>query len=179
MPTQSSSSIVSRLAVAASIAALSLSATAETRYWTVTSGESAQFGDTASWDPAPDSMSDVGGDTFIINKGTNNVALLASSDDITVDKLFLGEGANGSGRLDIPAGKLTSTHDVSVGYSNCGGTENFLNISGGQFITKSGSAAPLRLGVSGKGTLQKLRRHASEVTGGLLGNREEDEHREE
>ena len=64
MSTQSTSSIVSRLAVAASIAAISLSATAETHFWADSNGDTASFNAVDSWDPAPADMSEVASDTL-------------------------------------------------------------------------------------------------------------------
>ena len=60
------------------------SASATDRHWSAENGASAPFNRPASWNPAPGSMSDVGNDKFIIDKGLDKVAAFAAGDDVEV-----------------------------------------------------------------------------------------------
>lgn len=151
MKTKHSMNNLGKLCAGIAAASFAAASIAETRYW-ASEAESASFNAVESWEPAPASMDEVANDTLVLNKGTDKVAVLESGDDFTVKEFYLGKDGVG-GRLNVPAGKLTVSGSVSVGYSNCADTENIVNIIGGNFITKGGDNAPFRLGVSGKGTL--------------------------
>lgn len=161
MPTQSSSSILSRLAVAASIAALSLSATAETRFWADSNGASEKLNRAESWDPAPSSMSDVEIDTLVLNKGVEKIATFEVGDSVTAANLYVGRGANNpGGRLDVSGGNLSVTNDFIVG-ADASSVSNVVNITGGRVSVKrlrtgTGRADGTRrdvVNISGEGTV--------------------------
>ena len=148
MSTQSTSSIVSRLAVAASIAALSLSATAETRFWADSNGASEKFNRAESWDPAPGSMESTAGDTFVLNKGEDKIAVVEGGDDVTVGKLCVGQGENNrGGRLDVTGGSLNVAGDFIVGDdTGASAASNIVRVTGSTVGAKK-----LYVGKSGKG----------------------------
>lgn len=142
MSTQSSSSIVSRLAVAASIAALSLSATADTRFWADSNGDTASFNAVDSWDPAPADMSEVASDTLALNKGVDKIAEVKDGDNVSVKTLYVGWGTtNGTnmatsldkgGRLDVSGGSLTVTDSFRLGGGYSDNCSNVVNVTGGE-----------------------------------------------
>lgn len=161
MSTQSTSSIVSRLAVAVSAAALSLSATAETRCWADSNGASEKLNRAESWDPAPSSMSDVEIDTLVLNKGVEKIATFEVGDSVTAANLYVGRGANNpGGRLDVSGGNLSVTNDFIVG-ADASSVSNVVNITGGRVSVKrlrtgTGRADGTRrdvVNISGEGTV--------------------------
>ena len=86
MSKQTSPTLITTLAVAASAAALSLSATAETRFWADSNGDTASFNAVDSWDPAPADMSEVASDTLALNKGVDKIAEVKDGDNVSVDQ---------------------------------------------------------------------------------------------
>ena len=77
--------------LAAGLAAFAAaSASAEYRYWSATNGTRESFNRTASWNPAPASMSEVGGDRFVLDKGLDKIAEFAAGDAVRAENLYLG-----------------------------------------------------------------------------------------
>ena len=123
----------SRLAVAASVAALSLSAAADTRFWSDANGDTASFNAVDSWDPAPSAMSDVASDTLVLNKGVDKIATVGNGDNVSVGTLYVGWGTldgtsmgaanDKGGRLDVTGGLLSVTDYFRLG----GGYSDYSN----------------------------------------------------
>ncbi len=144
MPTQSSTTVASRLVVAATVAALSLSVAADTRYWADTNGDTASFNAVDSWDPAPTAMSDVEADTLVLNKGVDKIAQVGTGDNVTVATLYVGWGTtNGTdmaeswdkgGRLDVTGGLLTVTNCFRLGGGYSDKSNNVVNVTGGRVV---------------------------------------------
>ena len=134
----------SRLAVAASVAALSLSAAADTRFWSDANGDTASFNAVDSWDPAPSAMSDVASDTLVLNKGVDKTATVGPGDEVSVKTLYVGWGTtNGTdmaakydrgGRLDVTGGTLSVTDHFRLGGGYSDKSNNVVNITGGRVI---------------------------------------------
>ena len=114
MPTQSSSSIVARLAVAASIAALSLSAAvaAQASNWTG-SGNDANWSTAENWDVAVDESSGVAAFPY----GTSGDSVVDK--DYTLSSLSFLNGADAI-RLSVAEGKTLSAGDrVRIASEDC------------------------------------------------------------
>ena len=122
MSTQSSSSIVARLAVAVSAAALSLSAAvaAQASNWTG-SGTDANWSTAENWDVAVDESSGVAAFPY----GTSGDSVVDK--DYTLSSLSFLNGADAI-RLSVAEGKPLSAGDrvriASEDYSTCGGRDS-------------------------------------------------------
>lgn len=132
--------------VAAGLAAFAAaSASATDRHWSAENGASAPFNRPASWNPAPDSMSDVGNDKFIIDKGLDKVAAFAAGDDVEVKLLYVGHDAKG-GCLDMSGGTLNIKEDLKIGRNSgssgkviVSGDDTRLNVSTAMYVGDSGN----------------------------------------
>lgn len=146
MSTKKSLAFLSKLAVAASASALTLSATAETRYWADSNGDTASFNAVDSWDPAPSAMSEVASDTLALNKGVDKIAEVKDGDNVSVDTLYIGWGTNGvegveksaeydhGGRLDVKGGLLNVTGSFNLGGAFSDNANNVVNVTGGKIV---------------------------------------------
>ena len=142
MSKQTSPTLLTTLAVAAYAAAISLSATAETRFWADSNGDTASFNAVDSWDPAPADMADVAEDTLALNKGFDKIATVGNGDNVSVKTLYVGWGTtNGTnmatsldkgGRLDVSGGSLTVTDTFRLGGGYSDNSNNVVNVTGGE-----------------------------------------------
>ncbi len=163
----------SRLAVAASVAALSLSAAADTRFWSDANGDTASFNAVDSWDPAPSAMSDVASDTLVLNKGVDKIATVGNGDNVSVGTLYVGWGTlDGSsmsaskdkgGRLDVTGGLLSVTDYFRLGGGYSDNSNNVVNVTGGRVVasklrtsdcSNSGGRKSETINVSGTGVFE-------------------------
>ena len=122
--------------------------TVDKRYWADSNGASEKFNRAESWDPAPGSMESTAGDTFVLNKGEDKIAVVEGGDDVTVGKLCVGQGENNrGGRLDVTGGSLNVAEDFIVGDdTGASAASNIVRVTGGTVGAKK-----LRVGKSGKG----------------------------
>ena len=132
--------------VAAGLAAFAAaSASATDRYWSDANGARERFNRSASWDPAPASMSDVANDKFIVAKGLDKVATFAAGDEVDVKLLYVGHGAKG-GCLDMSGGTLNIKEDLKIGRNSgssgkviVSGDDTRLNVSTAMYVGDSGN----------------------------------------
>ena len=109
-----------------------------TRYWADANGSSEKFNRAESWEPTPDSMSEVVVDTLVLNKGTDKVATFEAGDAVSTSSLYIGEGdENLGGRLDVSGGTLTVTNYFRMGVEGSAPATNVVNISGGTFLANN------------------------------------------
>lgn len=125
-------------AIAASLAAFFLTASAETRFWSQGNGITAMFNAAASWMPAPESMSYVGGDTFVLDKRMCRVATIGVGDSVAIWKLNIERGT-----LDVAGGVITMGERMNVGGSGKGivtvsGDNSHLDSSYAIFVGNNG-----------------------------------------
>ena len=163
----------SRLAVAASVAALSLSAAADTRFWSDANGDTASFNAVDSWDPAPSAMSDVASDTLVLNKGVDKIATVGNGDNVSVGTLYVGWGTldgtsmgaanDKGGRLDVTGGLLSVTNTFRLGGPYSDNSNNVVNVTGGRVVasklrtsdcSNSGGRKSETINVSGTGVFE-------------------------
>ncbi len=134
------------VALAAGLAAFTAaSASATDRYWSDANGARERFNRSASWDPAPASMSDVANDKFIVAKGLDKVATFAAGDEVDVKLLYVGHGAKG-GCLDMSGGTLNIKEDLKIGRNSgssgkviVSGDDTRLNVSTAMYVGDSGN----------------------------------------
>ena len=123
------------------------SAFAEYRSWSASNGARAPFNRTESWSPKPESMSDVGGDRLILDKGLDKVAEFAAGDEVSADWLHVGFGAQG-GCFEMTGGTL----DLSRLYiGNGAGSVGCVTISGEN--SNFGASYAIYVGNTGNGEL--------------------------
>ena len=135
--------------LAAGLAAFAAaSASAEYRYWSATNGTRESFNRPASWNPAPASMSEVGGDRFVLDKGLDKIAEFAAGDAVRAENLYLGYDPAGSGCLEMTGGTLTLSNFL-VGHGS--GFDGKTTVSGND--TMLNASVAIYVGDKGNGEL--------------------------
>ncbi len=120
------------------------SSSAADRVWSASNCARAPFNAVSSWNPAPASMSDVGGDRMILDKGLDAVAVFSAGDDVKVDRLDVGAHASG-GSFEMSGGTLNLSRVCigngagSAGNATLAGPDANLRASYAIFVGDTGS----------------------------------------
>lgn len=137
------------VALAAGLAAFTAaSASATDRYWSASNGARAPFNRTESWSPKPESMSDVGGDKLVLDKGLDKVAEFVAGDEVSAESLYLGYDSVGSGCLEMTGGTLNLSY-FRVGHGT--GFDGKATVSGNN--TRLNASVAIYVGDKGNGEL--------------------------